>query len=437
MNQIDKRYNEILDYLYNYLPHFSKKLGLENITNLLKILDNPQDLFKSVHVAGTNGKGSVCASVAAMLRANEKKVGVFTSPHLVDFRERMTINGEMIAKEKVVELIDFLKPMIKRAGATFFETIAAMAFLYFAQQDVDYAIIEVGMGGRLDATNLIHPEVAVITNISYDHMKNLGNTLTEIAGEKAGIIKSGVPVITAADAPEAFDRIKLECERKEVKLIDVNEAARWNVKDLSEAGTLFDLEFGDKFYEDLEFSLLGRHQVINAVTAVVTYSEIPTLEFRESDMRKGLKNTQWRGRLDLFCKTPRILLDGAHNPKGVEMLCNALDEVFGYDKLYLIFGVLEGKKRDVMLLNLTDIADEFIATQPNAVDRHIIPYTTIANEAKMYTPNVFATPNVQNAIDYALKKAKENDLICVAGSLYLVGEAMEYLQTLNLHSEMM
>ncbi|RMH68909.1 MAG: bifunctional folylpolyglutamate synthase/dihydrofolate synthase [Gemmatimonadetes bacterium] len=422
---LDQRYQEILNYLYYEIGHFNVKLGLENITELLRRWGNPQNRFWSVHVAGTNGKGSVCATTQALLTAAGYRVGMLTSPHLVDFRERIRIGNQLISKADVVRWIERLRPDVDDIGATFFETLTALAYLYFAENKVDYAVIEVGLGGRLDATRLINPAVTVITNIALDHQRLLGDTVEKIAYEKAGIIKPSIPVITAATQPEVLEVICGVAAEVEAPVIPVQRAATWDNISLMPTGTQFDYHRNNHHLEHLQFALLGEHQVINAVTALLAVEHLPKLNLTETTIRKGLQETQWHGRLHRIQRDPWIVTDGAHNPAGMMTLITSLPHIFTYERLIWVFGVLKGKRYEEMMAQMEPIAAEIICTQAES-ERAVDWQLLTEDVSQLVALPVVGASRVAEAIQIALAKATPQDLICIAGSLYMVGETLAY-----------
>ena len=306
-------YPEAIQFLYD-LRLFGLKLGLENTFKLARLAGNPHERLRFIHVAGTNGKGSTCAMLESIYRAAGLRVGLFTSPHLVTFRERIQVNREFISESEVVRLVEQTRPWLsefpKDHHPTFFEVVALMALRYFAEQRCELVIWETGMGGRLDATNIVRPLASVITNIQFDHQKWLGNTREEIAAEKAGIIKPGAPVITATDAPEALRVIARTARQKDVPLIEVTQASGLSVAGGTPA-----------------LPLLGEHQRLNAALAVATVRVLAkTIPVSDEAIRRGLETVQWPGRLQ-FVSTASgqtLLLDGAHNAAGADALRKAL-----------------------------------------------------------------------------------------------------------------
>ena len=386
-----------LNYLYN-LERFGIKLGLEAIMELLELLGNPQNKFKSVHIAGTNGKGSVSAYLAAILQEAGYRVGWYTSPHLIKFNERIRVDGKEIGDEELVRLTELIKEKVEgKIQPTFFEFTTALAFLYFAEQKVDFAVVEVGMGGRLDATNVLQPEVSVITNISFDHQKHLGDTLEKIAGEKAGIIKENGKVVVGKRDIGLVKLFKEKCEEKK--------------------STLF---LAGK--EQIETPLLGRHQQENANTAITAAR---VLKIDEKIIKQGIAKTRWPGRLEYISKN--ILMDCAHNVAGMEALREYVWEL--KNRKVLVLAMAEDKEIDKMVGLIAPLFKEVIITRGNYK-----PAETgrIAVEVRKYVFNVKEIPKVEEAINSALKSASSEELILITGSIYMVGDALAVLKKKNI-----
>ncbi len=423
-------YKETVDYLYG-LQKYGIKLGLDNTLSLMGILGNPHRRFKSIHIAGTNGKGSTAAMIASILKGSGLKVGLYTSPHLVSFKERIRVNGMPIEEERVSEMTLNLESRIsdlKCITPTFFEFTTAIAFKYFTEEDVDIAVIEVGMGGRLDATNVITPLVSVITNIGYDHQEFLGATLADIAGEKAGIIKKGIPVVMAENQTEVTGTIEERCENIGSVLYIYGrdfraEGSRLKTPDSRLQTQVFDYYGIEKTYQCLEIPLLGAHQITNASLAVAATEMIGNeIKIEEKMLRKGLKEVRWDGRLEIISRNPTVILDGAHNEEAARSLKKSLEEIFlpEHERFFLIVGMMKDKDIRGFLRGVAPLASEVIVTASD-YERAASP-ESLAVEAETFNPNVKAIKGVNEAIEYAMGKAGSRDLICITGSLYTVGE---------------
>ncbi len=434
-------YAEATAFLYG-LRRFGWRPGLATIERLVALLGDPQAGIPFIHVAGTNGKGSTAAMLDAIFRAAGYRTGLYTSPHLLSFTERIRVNGEPINEAEIVALTEELKTLCAAHFAlettaptgdrlphpTFFELTTAMAFLHFRRRAVDFAVIEVGLGGRLDATNVIEPRVVVITNIALEHEQYLGRTLAEIAGEKAGIVKARVPVVTAARG-DALEVIRRRAAELQAPVVFAPEAYRWVVRQSDLASQTFDLEGPRRRYEALRLALLGRHQVENAVLAVAAAEAAQEQGFAldTAAIRRGLAEVAWPGRLQVVKDRPRIILDGAHNPAGTEALAAFLAEHRpALGRLILVFGVLQDKDWAAMLRLLAPLADAIVLTHP-PTERGADP-ALLAPAVRRYVSATVA-PDLENALAQAHEAARAEDTILVAGSLYTVAAALRALGT--------
>ncbi len=443
-------YTEALDYLYslaNYervqLPSYSSEtLNLDRMLNLLAALGNPQERYKTIHVAGTKGKGSTSAMMAMCVQQLGLKTGLYTSPHLSSFRERIQVNGELIAPEVVGILADKIKAAAEGIeGVTTFEAITAMGFLHFSREDVDWAVIEVGLGGRLDATNVITPHASVITSISYEHQHMLGNTLTEIATEKCGIIKEGVPVISQSQSAETMHVIERIAHDRNAPLTIVGRHWRWHAgRPESVEGALVKQSFEIKkvaqvrskdrpFVNDLEgwyeITLLGQHQIENAATVISTFDvlrdslQTHAKDFGPRTMRDGLWLARWPGRFEILRADPPIILDGAHNLDSANKLGQTLVEVFPGKRWTFIFGTLKDKDAEGMIKALNGRATRWIMSQV-ADNPRATPAETLLELAQARHARAVALPNLTDAIDAVINT---DDPVCIFGSVAFVGEA--------------
>jgi dihydrofolate synthase/folylpolyglutamate synthase len=424
-------YRDTLAYIYSYTNYERKGLpkytmsnyDLARIETLLERLGNPHHEFKSLLIAGTKGKGSTAAFSESMIRAAGYRTGLYVSPHLHTFRERIQIGGEMISEADVMRLIQRLKPHLEAIpGLTAFEVITAMAFYAFAEAKIEWAVLEVGLGGRLDATNVSDPVVAVITSISYDHTQLLGDTLSLIAREKAGIIRPGALVISAPQVPEAMTMIEEVCQGRRAELVVVGEEEyRWQPGRATLRGQSFELH-GERYW----IPLLGRHQLANAVTA---WAAIDGLERRAGlsvplpARREGLQTTRWPGRLEILKHNPYLVVDSAHNGDSASKLQAALQDFFPGHRVILIFGASADHPFADALHELLPLAHETLVTRsrhPRAAAPEMLAQTVAALG---YQASI--VPHVPEALDVALKDASSNDLICVTGSIFTVADARE------------
>lgn len=414
----------VIDYLYGLERHGIKP-GLERAQALLLALGNPQDSFKSIHVAGTNGKGSVCAMTASVLGEAGFKTGLYTSPHLSKFNERITVSGRAITGKELVETATEVKAASEKAGlqeATFFEFTTAMAFLYFRKKKVDFAVVETGMGGRLDATNMVRPMVSVITNIDLDHTDWLGSTIRQIAAEKAGIIKQGAPLVAGVAQIEALSVIRAKAKEAQSALYLMDRDFHAS---LDKKGSL-DYSGISGGLTGLKLALYGPHQVKNAALALaaIELMRAQGVDINEKAIRAGLKKASWPGRFEILSRKPLIVLDGAHNPAGAAALKNALSGL-KKKRLILVAGIMSDKEIDGILKELVPSCDLVIATAPSG-ERSAKP-GVIMEAASKYGKPVTGAKTVREACKKALSIASPNDCVCVAGSLFTVGEARDFL----------
>ena len=436
-------YKAALAYIDTFInsersPDFSRQArfyNLERISHLLTQLGNPHRQLKVVHVAGSKGKGSTAALIASILTHAGYKTGLFTQPHLISPRERCRINSRLISEEEFARSVDRLKPSIEAMGelksigrVSFFEIYTALAFSYFADNAVDFAVIEVGLGGRLDATNVVDPLVSVITPISLEHTAILGDTHEAIAKEKAEIIKPNRPVVLAPQIPEAQAVFEDVAADRDAPIDAVGRDIHLKRKDWNISGQTFDLTTQSAFYPDLFLPLLGEHQAFNAATAVASIERIRKEGYTvpRTSIYDGLREVRWPGRMQVVGRSPVILLDGAHSPTSAEALCKAIREIFRYRRLILVVGLMRDKDLQAIGQVLCPFAAEIITTQ--AFDNpRVIPAEEIAQAWLETGANFHVCPSVREAIPLAQSIATPSDLICIAGSIYIVGEAMKVL----------
>ena len=418
-------YQRSLDYLYG-LEKFGMIFGLTKIEEILKAVGNPHLEIQAIHIGGTNGKGSTAAIIASILRKEGYRVGLYTSPHLIRFTERMKVNEKEIEKEEMVDLTEWMRQRIETAGVappfTFFDFTTAMAFLYFKQKMVDLAILEVGLGGRLDSTNVIDPLLSIITNIGKDHQDVLGKGILRIAREKAGIIKESRPLITAATQPQVLRLFSKICREKKAPFFRVGKEFRYV---LAGEGS-FSYEGLHRKLWGLSFNLRGSHQMINATTALGAMEILDDLGYRVSNdaMTEGLKEVDWPGRLEVVCSAPRVLLDGAHNPDGALSLKESLEKDFQYHHLVLLIGIMKDKDVHSILHSLSPLADRIILTRPGT-DRAASP-ALLRKALGRNGKKAEVIEDFRKAINKGLSLTGEEDILCITGSLYTVGEARSY-----------
>lgn len=415
-------YSEALGYI-KAAGRFGSKLGLENITNLMKELKNPEKKLRFIHVAGTNGKGSTSLFISEILREAGFKTGLYTSPFIYEFNERIKINGENISDsdfahvtEKVVCAIAAMEEK-GMEHPTEFELITAAAFLYFYEKKCDVVVLEVGLGGRFDATNVICPALSVITKIGIDHSEFLGNTFSEIAFEKCGIIKNGVPVVSSGEQPkEALNVIKKTAEEKNAHLTVCN-IEKIEIEKCGIAGS--DFIFEDEKYR---LSQLGKYQIYNASVAICAARVLNTLGFKISveNIKNGLEYAKWHGRMEIISKNPLFLLDGSHNADGIDAFINTIKDVTENKRLICIFGMLKDKAYPYALKRLAEITDTVVLTEVNNPRSASVDELFSAAEGKFL--NIYKEKDNKLATARAQKLAEYNDAIVAIGSLYMLSD---------------
>lgn len=429
-------YNEALKYIHGS-HKFGVRLGLDNIKKLLELLDNPQDKLKIIHIAGTNGKGSTCSFISTILKEGGYKVGLYTSPFLETFTERIRVNGENIPEDEVGNIVSLIKEKIEvmvnegYSYPTEFEIVTAMAFYYFYNENVDFVVLEVGLGGRYDATNVIEkPIVSVITSISMDHIGVLGDTLGKIAFEKGGIIKENCTTIVYPQKYEAGEVIKNICKENRSKYIECN-FNDINIKQSNINLQKYDCIINKKEYKDLEIKLIGDHQVKNSVLAlnVIDYiNDNLGLNISEECIRKGLAQTSWPGRIEKIKENPMFIIDGAHNEEGAESLAKAMDKYFKDKNKVLIIGMLEDKDISSVLDILIPRFNKVITTTPD--NPRSIDADKLKKKIEEYNIDVISKPKINEAVEYALQNTKKEDVIISAGSLYMIGNVRSIIKNL-------
>jgi dihydrofolate synthase/folylpolyglutamate synthase len=424
---------------------------LERFTVLCERLGNPQDKLKCIHVGGTNGKGSVTAMISSILKSAGYNVGSYYSPFVYNIRERVQLNGSLISESDFTRLTEFIRPIAAEIGETElehpteFEFKTALALVYYVEQGVDFAVLEVGLGGRLDATNIVNPLVSVITNVTMDHMEHLGNTIPEIAYEKAGIIKEDGHLVTASMDEEALNVLVQTCHernslmwhvhphesqpcRSKISSVMTNQPLKLDA--VSKPGDTLNgcisLDGIRSTYEEIQIGMHGDFQNVNASTAIGAIEALQCRGFAISEVaiREGLMAAYLPGRLEILHEKPYLLIDGAHNIDAAHKLADALKHQFQYEKLIMIIGMASGHLVDDVVGTLAPMADLVIAVA--ADNERSIPPSDIAECAREYCPNVMIIMSVKDAVCKALTLASENDMICVAGSFYVLNEVPRF-----------
>ena len=445
---ISPQYQAALDYLYDFIDyekmkafHDAYNYDLRRVFELLAGIGNPHRCAPVVHVAGTKGKGSTAAMTAAVLKQAGYVTGLYTSPHLIDLRERFRIDDEMISEAELIQLTEELKPVVSGVNRratygelTTFEVLTALGFLWFARRKVEMMVIEVGLGGRLDATNVVMPELAVITPVSLDHTEILGDTVAAIAGEKAGIIKAGRPVASAPQTPEAARVIREVCRELDAPLITVGEAVTWQAGSHDIYSQSFEVN-GTLDRYALTIPLPGRHQQENAATAVAALEVLVGRGFKitSTDIVEGLRKVVWEGRFQVLGRNPVIVLDGAHNPEAARRFREGLEEYFGrpgetgfaFGGATLVMGASVDKDTGGVLRELAPYFNRFIATtsgHPRAM-----PGAELRRHFAEFGIDAVLTADVPAAVKMAVCGDKDR-LVCFTGSLFVVGEVLEVLR---------
>lgn len=430
MNYIDSM--EYLEKIYT----LDTKKNKESLLEILKYLDMPQNKIKTIHVAGTNGKGSTCAMINQILIEAGFKVGMFTSPHIEKYNERIKINGEMISDDdmayEISEVQKASEAVFKSSTVlSFFETLTIAAFNHFYKLNVDYAVIEVGLGGRLDSTNVIEkPELTVITSIGFDHMHLLGNTLPEIAAEKAGIIKDNRPVVLFTNPPEVFDVVKKKADFHNAMVYYAQNGIKTEIKSRSLKGTSFSAHCEHFDYENINLSMIGDYQIFNAANTLLCVSAMRdhVVDLSDEAVLRALSKTHWAGRMEVVSEKPAVILDGAHNVAGAKSVKETFAAHFKDKKITLIVGILSDKQYSEMLEELAAAADIIIVTEA-LIDRALtVGELKKELERPLYlVKKVIAEANPKKAFDIAYDNADDDDVILVAGSLYLLGDLRSYI----------
>lgn len=450
MSVIEDNYQQALDYLYSFvdysltrqLRYSPEKFNLERMREFMKLLGDPYCDYPVIHIAGTKGKGSTAAMISSILREAGYRTGLYTSPHLQEFTERIQIDGDKLKKGELVELVEKIKPQVNKIqGLTTFEITTALGFKYFSQQKVDIAVVEVGLGGRLDATNVVNPLVSVITSLSFDHMNILGDSITQIAAEKGGIIKNGKPVVLAPQWKEARAVIERMCEEKEAPLTVIGRDYFFSERSHSLTGQTFivwpkeDQDLINEFIqtggrsdwepEHYTIPLLGIHQVENAATAYATIEVLRKagLRITKSNISKGFGSVSWPARFEVISRNPLVVVDSAHNKDSALRLRLAMDDYLNGKPILLIFGSSEDKDVQGMFSHLLPRVKMVIATKsqhPRAMDPDIL--VELANQ---FGKKAVATQSIEDAILLANQQAGKDTAILVAGSIFVAAAARE------------
>ncbi|SHJ10797.1 bifunctional folylpolyglutamate synthase/dihydrofolate synthase [Lutispora thermophila] len=426
-------YIEALEYIDSNLKGGCNP-GLSRIENLLELLGNPHKAIKAVHIAGTNGKGSITAMISSILKEEGYRVGTYISPHLQSITERYLINNVEIEEDVFASYVSIIKENIDKMIAegkekpSQFEALTALAFLYFKDKGVDIAVVEVGLGGRYDATNVLDSLISVITSISYDHMDILGDTIEKIAFEKAGIIKRNqITILYPQRFQEAEKVIEAVCNDQKTTCIKVL-PKYVTQKGFGLDGQIMDYSYNGQTFRDIKLPLLGDHQLLNAAVAITAAMKLNKLGYKisEESIRKGIKNVKWLGRLSIVSKNPFIIIDGAHNEDGIYALSKALKKYFHNKNIVMVIGMLRDKNHRDSISLLGPLASKMIATEP--MSERALSAEELAEEAREHCSEVYAIPSIAQAIDKAKDIVDSNSIILICGSLYLIGEVCRIIK---------
>jgi dihydrofolate synthase/folylpolyglutamate synthase len=427
------------------LTSFGIRPGLDRITQLMESFNHPERRLKFIHVAGTNGKGSVCAYLTNVLRKSGYDVGTFTSPYLTSYSNRLQYNGQDIEDEVLVRLANRLKPATEEMASsewgppTMFEVTTALALLYYGTVAYpDYVVWETGLGGRLDVTNIVTPVVSVITNVGHDHMDVLGPTLSDITREKAGIIKAGVPVITAVSQSEAVAIIEETAAARQATVYRLGDKFTYETLQSVENEQKFSFQGPFRVLQSLTVSLNGAHQIVNAAVAIMTLEvlrQYNALIVDDDVLMEGLLHTTWPGRLEMVSQHPRILLDGAHNPEGMEALTNALRDIYKFDRLNVMMAMMPNKNHEQSLRHILPMVDTLVITEPDFHKKmNAIDLADVANRlrSELGQPrNVVVEPDWRRALELlqeaSASSQAENTLNVITGTLYLIADVRSWL----------
>ena len=427
-------YIKCLDEMFG-LRRFGIKLGLDVIGSILDNLKNPEKTFSCIHIAGTNGKGSIASALATILNASGYKTGLYTSPHLIDFNERICINNTQISNDEVITSYQAVKTACRgKREPTFFEYTTAMALYQFAKSSVDWAVIETGMGGRLDATNILSPSLSIITNISLEHRSYLGNTIAEIAGEKGGIIKAKTPVVTGVTQKSAINVLKQIASEKSAPLYRSGE----HFKVRRNKNGHFSYSGIDHQWKNMKTGLPGSHQVDNAALILAACEVLiqKGLCIELDQIKKSLATYSWPGRLEIIPAngkvTPEIIIDGAHNLMAARKLGKFLMQEYSHKKITLVIGILDDKPFESILRSLLPSCARVVLTEPD-IDRSLSP-EKLMTFTQSFVSDTVIIKNVASAVRHAIKITQPDSVICIAGSLYVVGEAKQALEIRNIKS---
>ncbi len=434
-------YQEALDYINSLNPSSRKdylSIGLERMKSFLNLLDNPQNKFKSIHVAGTAGKGSTSSILSHILVESGYKTGLHLSPHLEDIRERMQINNKLIEEEKFVKLVNQIIPAVEKINPSYFETLTALAFLHFVNEKVDYAVIEVGLGGTLDATNIIKPDSTILTNVDLDHTEILGKTIEKIAKDKVGIIKNNIPVITAINQPSIISIVSEKAKETNSSLLLLDKDFSYKIKESNLKGSIFNLKIKNKKLKDLFIKSPGEYQVLNASVAISCLLNLNLEKVNEKNIRKALEDFKMPARFEIINSIPLTILDGAHSPIKMQTFLSSLTHLFPDRKITFILALKKGKDIENIVEPINRLAKKVYITT--------FGMNTDFGKQHSYTPKEIAQfiktdyeliTNPLEALKQSIKESNSQDIICITGSLYLAGELRKQITKMSRGSDLL
>ena len=423
--EIFMEYQEFLDYIYQ--RHSGNvKLGLERMQNILRAMDSPNEKLQGIHIAGTNGKGSTAAMCEAISLQYGLKTGLNTSPHLVDYRERIRLNGKNIKLNELISTYKKWESVLKENEASFFEITTAMAFDIFHSNNIDNAIFEVGLGGRLDGTNPFESTVTVITTISYDHTKSLGNSIEKIAFEKAGIIKTNTPVVLGKIPAEAIKVIRQRAKELNASVLEYGKDFSISNIEINDSGTSFDYHSLQLDLENVVINLLGKHQAYNAAIAITAFNIFLQKTGRQLDKQKiykALIKVNWQGRMQIISQKPTVIIDGAHNEEGIKALKNNLLDLFPNKKIYFVLAILRDKKLETIIKDICSVSHKIYITKNKS--NRAAEIEDQVEFVKLYNKPYEVHDDVMTAVKKAMSDADEDDIVMISGSLYTISEVLK------------
>ncbi|MCL6457804.1 MAG: bifunctional folylpolyglutamate synthase/dihydrofolate synthase [Gorillibacterium sp.] len=434
-------YTEAVEWINARVPVHGIRHGLERMERLMEVLDHPERRLRFIHIAGTNGKGSTCAFLTEALIRGGYNVGTFTSPYIEKFTNRLQYNGQDIPEAELLRLTNKLKPIITEieqtalGAPTMFEIVTTIAILYYAQVVFpDFVVWEAGLGGKRDCTNIVTPIISVITNIGHDHMDIIGESIAEIAKEKAGIIKLGIPVVSGVEQPEAILEIEAACQANKSSLYLLGKDYHFTQISTEPTHQVFNFQSPLGTHKELQVGLIGQHQLKNASAALMTLEvlrQCGAVILDEAALTAAFAATKWPGRLELLQEAPRLLIDGAHNPEGAEALARAIQETYTYAKLHMMIGMISTKDHKGYLRHILPLVDTIIITEPNyhkklsAAD--LLKQTEDLLSGLEHRPIVMVEPDWKKALDLLLDRTTEEDLAVVSGTLYMISDVRSWV----------